>query len=151
MGPPVPAASSVLQDKAVVRSGLLAIRRRVQGGHAVVQRQGLGNVLNVQRQRADGDMTSDDETNHPTRATPGLCNATQLKYTGVVLFAVCFVFIFIFTQYMRSIYSYRRYKSNKEQNKTTDFDLIHTTRTDRIGKANETSISSETFEPHTEF
>lgn len=51
VGPPVPAAGQVLQDQAHVRGGLLAVPRRLQGGHAAVQRPRPGDVFRNQRRR----------------------------------------------------------------------------------------------------
>lgn len=48
VGPQVPSVGQVLQDQNGLRSGLLAVPRRVQGGHAAVQRQRTRNVPNDQ-------------------------------------------------------------------------------------------------------
>lgn len=55
LGPPVPSAGQVLQNENGVRSGLFAVPRRVQGGHAVVQRERFGNVFHVQRDESNDD------------------------------------------------------------------------------------------------
>jgi len=54
VGPPVPSAGQVLQDENGVRGGLLAVPRRVQGGHAAVQREGSRNVFDDQRDEPRG-------------------------------------------------------------------------------------------------
>lgn len=51
VGPPVPAAGPLLQDEAHVRGGLLAVPRRVQGGHAALQRPRPGDVFRPRRSR----------------------------------------------------------------------------------------------------